>query len=222
MKKLPLLFTLVTMFAIIGCSSDDATATNNNNTPTGKSLFKFNFETGNDGFYEYQYGSGIPVKSGMKDIPTAAGSTTCGHIYRGKSSEFSKWKGFDFEGNSTYFIGYDMGRCGGYSKGITHRDITFEKDYEKNKLKLQFKYYKPGDLAGLGNYFMDVYIAKKGESNPTENHLLKIQPKIDPSGWVTYSEFITTKIPKGEYQLIVHGANAGSFGVDDIELIEFN
>ena len=63
----------------------------------------------------------------------------CAKIYRGKATEFTKWEGYDFSGNTSQFIGYDMGRCRGFSDGTIHSDFTLEKLFPKNELKFKFK-----------------------------------------------------------------------------------
>ncbi|CAL2083511.1 hypothetical protein [Tenacibaculum sp. 190524A02b] len=219
MKKLIFLAMLNGGLLFTSCSNDEnmlqtqdaSTAT----TSTEKELVLYDFERNGNGFYF----TTTDGKKGIKNLSSLdAGDGRCGRIYRGKVNEFTKWKAYDFSGNETNFIGYDMGKCGGVSDGFAHRNFSLSKDYKKGSLKIAFKYYKPGDFTGWDSYYFDIYISKRNESDVLKNHIIKIDPKEHKGGWISYKENLTKDLPKGRYTLTIRAG--GSSAIDDIAFIE--
>lgn len=220
MKKIIISTLVLSGLLLSSCSNDDQIKIpdNGNNTAT-KAIVTFDFEKAKQFYLPVKDAAGKVTKQPIKNMSELkAGDSGCGRMHRGKAGEFKKWKGYDFSANKTTFVGYDMGRCGGVSEGKSFGDFEFKKNYGKGELKLRFKYYKPGDLTGWTGYFLDVYLTKEGEENPTKKYLVKVTPKVNKAGWVVHDQVLDVAFPKGKYAVVIAGGGAGSVGIDDIQL----
>jgi hypothetical protein len=209
--------------SMLACSRSDK-----NEEPTLKQeegenvIFNLSFENGNESFFTTRNGnnpryrlSPIPL-SPIKKV--TVDKFNCGQLYIGSSDEFTSWKGYDFQGNNSTFLGLNMGACKGtFTAGAT-RKFTLKQPLTKTKATLEFNYYMPGDYTGWkdNDYSFKIYIYKVDQ---LEKPHIFFYPKINKKGWVKYSRKVARDLPVGDYYLLVQMAN-GSMGIDDIKLLK--
>ncbi len=218
--KLPFIACLC---LFISCISEENVVVNPGASQEEEGIIvKFDFEDGNEGFVGHYLGDAIEdeVVTDLDGI-----DNTCGKLYRGESSDFGEWKGYDFKGNDTHFLGLDMGRCGGYFDAAVKTQFIINKDLAKEKTKIKFKYYMPGDFTDWGNntYEVNIYIEKSDEQYSGEDsefkYLEKFKASVDEKGWVAYAKNLSNDLPQGAYNLVVEIVGS-SAAVDDIRLVE--
>lgn len=216
MKRLSTFFLAIGLASLIGCSDVNFKQVEDNPIQV-KELFSFNFENNSEGFVAHRsgdYTEGTPVTN-AKD----ATDPRCGILFRGKTEDFTVWKGYDFKGNNTQFMGLDMGSCKGVFTSVVETNFELQSDLNQGKAKLEFKYYMPGNFTGWGNkYKFNVYISKKGSIN-LEDAVAKFEVSENPQGWVDFSKDVAVALKAGSYKLLVQIVGS-SAAIDDIKLVE--
>ncbi|WP_075340458.1 hypothetical protein [Tenacibaculum agarivorans] len=184
-------------------------------------IFAFDFEQGNEDFVTHSSGD-FPANEPVNDRGQV--DNTCGTLFRGKTEDFTPWRGYDFKGNETNFMGLDMGACEGFFEAVVETSFYLEESLEQGEATLSFKYYMPGNFTGWDNsYIMNVIIEYANSNNDFSNDpnfedvLVRFSPEVNQDGWVDFSEVIPTSIDAGEYSVIVRIVGA-SAAIDDIKL----
>ncbi len=228
MKKVNVLLTILGFGILMSCNDNNELIGDQNNGDQNqeqeKTFFKLDFENDSEAFVVNAFGNHVLGKP-VIDLNQEQGSK-CGTLYRGKTEDFTKWKGYDFKGNNTQFLGLDMGACKGYFDAVVETNIKIENSITRGKAKMAFKYYMPGDFTGWNSgYFFNVYIDEKdadyGNGDSLQNTLQQFKVKVNPNGWVDFSEDLAVDLPAGEYKIIVQIIGS-SAAIDDIRLIDNN
>lgn len=187
-----------------------------------KVVLNLDFESGAEGFVVNKFGDHVAGKAviNLKDEK----SSKCGTLYRGKTADFTVWKGYDFKGNDTQFMGLDMGACKGVFRAVVETKFQLQSALSKGKAKLKFKYYMPGDFTGWkSGYYFNVYLEEKNpdynNGDSLDNTLQKFVVKVNPNGWVNFSEDLAIDLAAGEYKLLVE-IFGSSAAIDNIQLVE--
>ncbi len=222
MKKITLIVAL-SLNLLIGCSDEENVVSNQQDQQTEeKTVFKFDFENGTENFKANSFGDVTQGKPVINLVDEK--DSKCGTLYRGKTADFTEWKGYDFKGNDTQFLGLDMGACLGFFEGVVETDFEIKRTLVEGKAKLAFKYYMPGDFTGWNSgYFFNVYIDKAdadySNGRKLEDAFVKLAVKVNQKGWVDFSEDISVDLLADKYKLIIQMIGS-SAAIDDIRLIE--
>ncbi len=214
MKKINLLGAVaLAVMILVSCSNDEIV--NPDSEDNNKlELFKYSFEKSNEGFLtakESDYTANTPV------VNLSADKNHCGRLFTGTSKTFTTWKGYNFKGNDTRFLGLNMGNCKGVFNGVAKKSFKISNSLLKGKGRITFNYYRPGDFTGWG-YVFKVYISKKEEKEPFKNSIVQLEPRIESSGWISYAKDLNVDLKSGDYTLYIH--MVGAAAIDDISLIE--
>lgn len=228
MKKVSVLLTVLGFGILISCNDNNELIgdqnNDNQNQEQEKTFFKLDFENNSEAFVTNAFGDHV-VGEPVIDLVQVQ-NNTCGTLYRGKTEDFTQWKGYDFKGNNTQFLGLDMGACKGYFDAVVETNIKIKTSISKGAAKMAFKYYMPGDFTGWNSgYFFNVYLDKKNadyeNGDSLQNALQQFKVNINPDGWVDFSENLAVDLPAGEYKIIVQIIGS-SAAIDDIRLIDNN
>ncbi|CAM1341701.1 hypothetical protein [Tenacibaculum amylolyticum] len=221
MKKLPIVLGLC-VATLTSCVESNLEPIQDEQN-SERVVFNFDFENGNHNFVSHASGDFTENKP-VIDLVQA--NNRCGTLFRGKTEDFTAWKGYDFKGNDTQFLGLDMGGCEGFFNGVVTTSFTVAEELPEGKAKLKFKYYMPGDFTGWeSGYYFNVYIeSKEANSNndrSLENALVKFAVQENQDGWVDFSSIVPISLRQGEYNLVVQIIGS-SAAIDDIMLVEFD
>ncbi|WP_299618447.1 hypothetical protein [uncultured Tenacibaculum sp.] len=224
MKQFRTLFLGISLAMFVSCIDSELTPIEGEQSNEEQLIFALDFEDGNENFITHAIGD-FPANEPVMDRGQA--QNTCGTLFRGKSEDFTEWKGYDFKGNDTNFMGLDMGSCGGFFEAVVKTDFFLEEGLNQGEGKLSFKYYMPGDFTEWENnsYILDVIIEHANSNNDFSNDpdfvdvLVKFSAEVNQDGWVDFSEVIPTSIDAGEYSVIIRIVGA-SAAIDDIKLVK--
>ena len=225
MKQFRTLFLGISLAVFVSCVDTEFTPIDEDGQSGQEQLiFALDFEDGNENFRTHAAGDSPEnepvIDRGQKE-------NTCGTLFRGKTEDFTIWKGYDFKGNDTNFMGLDMGSCEGFFEAVVKTDFFLEEDLGQGEGKLSFKYYMPGDFTEWENnsYVLNVIIEHANSNNDFSNDpdfidvLVRFSAEVNQDGWVDFSEIIPTSIDAGEYSVIIRMVGA-SAAIDDITLVK--
>lgn len=190
-----------------------------------KVIVNLDFEEGTEGFITNIFGDNIPRRP---IITGTSGMNRCGALFKGKAAEFTEWKGYNFKGNDTNFMGLDMGYCKGFYRAVVETDFEIDTPISKNDFTFNFKYYMPGDFTGwmYNQYDLNVYLdagdakySYMAGGDTLNDTLQTFRATINPSGWVEFSEDLLVDLPAGKYKILVEMVGA-SAAIDDIQIVE--
>ncbi|SNR17597.1 hypothetical protein [Tenacibaculum jejuense] len=223
MKQFRTLFLGISLAVFVSCVDSELTPIENEQPNQEQLIFKLDFEEGNENFITHAIGD-FPENEPV--IDRGQTEDTCGTLFRGQTEDFTEWKGYDFKGNDTNFMGLDMGSCGGFFEAVVKTDFFLEEGLNQGEGKLSFRYYMPGDFTEWenNNYTLNVIIEHANSNNDFSNDpdfidvLVRFSAEINQDGWVDFSGIIPTSIDAGEYSVIVRIVGS-SAAIDDITLV---
>ncbi|WP_442265028.1 hypothetical protein ACSIGC_11845 [Tenacibaculum sp. ZS6-P6] len=215
MKKVNVLLVLVSLALFFSCSDTSLEPIESEE----KIVFLFDFEDDSEGFIGHSTITGHPTNAPVTDAKDDMGSR-CSRLYRAQKEDFSPWKGYDFNGNSTFFMGIDKGACEDPFKGIVATNFKLESDLIKEKSRVEFKYYMPDETTGLNleTNRLDVILERIDPNVPSfPERTIRFRPAVNSEGWIQFSENLPKDLIAGNYRLVV--LMAGVVAIDDISLI---
>lgn len=238
MKTITRTLAILTLAFLVSCIDEENVSIDPQNDQNNEStVFKLDFEDFDENLKTHYFG-GVTKDREVYELVQA--SNRCGSLFLGKTEDFTEWKGYDFKGNDTRFLGLDMGGCEDFFEGVVKTKFTLKEKLSKDRASMKFKYYMPSDFTGWGNniYEVNVYV-ERGDIVYGDNgvvtffngnqevekevsgieYVVKFKAEINQNGWVDFSESLSEDLPAGDYNLVVQIIGS-SAAIDDIRIVE--